>query len=164
VAAGLILVLGMATLYQYSRLTPENLYKDNYRSYTLRESRSAGIGMPLQQAYKDGQTEAVIQLFHQLPTPSAEDYFLAGNAFLEQKRPAAAINCFLLLQKKNSEQQTHFFEEDTEYYLAMSYLENGQPARALPFFEKIHSDPAHLYHDKASSWFLRKLHWLHSGR
>jgi hypothetical protein len=68
------------------------------------------------------------------------------------------------VQKKNAEQQTHLFDDDTEYYLAMSYLKNGQASDAVPIFEKIHEEPTHLYHDKVGNWFLRKLHWLPKGK
>lgn len=164
VAAALILVLGITTLYQYRHLSPETLFRDNYQSYSLRESRGAASSLPLQNAYKNGNWNEAISQFRQLAAPSAEDYFLAGNAFMRLDKPSEAINCFLLLQKKNATQQAHILEEDTEYYLAMSYLENKQSSLAIPLFEKIHRDQAHLYHDKVNGRFLRKLYWLRSGQ
>jgi len=162
-AAALILLLGISTLYQYRQLNPETLFRDNYQPYRLHESRGNSGLLTLQDAYKKENWEEAISLFRQLSDPSAEDYYLAGDAFTKLDKPREAINCFLLLQKKNAAQQTHILEEDTEYYLAMSYLKTNQPSLAIPLFEKIHQDQTHLYHDKVTSWFLRQLHGLPSG-
>jgi tetratricopeptide (TPR) repeat protein len=87
---------------------------------------------------------------------------MAGNAYLKLNNAAEAITCFLSVQQINSTQQTHLYQDDTEYYLAMSYLKNDEPSKAIPLFEKIHADKNHLYNSKVSWWFLEKLHWLHS--
>ena len=105
---------------------------------------------------------AVIELFRQLQTRTIQDYFIAGNAYLQQNNSSEAIKCFLSVQEINKVQQTHLYEDDTEYYLAMSYLQHNETAKAFPLFEKINADKNHLYHSKVSGWFLRKLHWLHA--
>ncbi|MDP4147982.1 MAG: hypothetical protein Q8937_16540 [Bacteroidota bacterium] len=169
-AAIVVVALGLSILYQYITVSADRLFRDNFHSFTLRGTRGrvgsthAAEGTAIREAYVDGRMQDVTRLFGQLPHPAVGDYFLAGNAFLIQDRPADAIRCLLAAQQLNSAQQTHLFEEDIEYYLAMSYLRNGQIAGALPIFEKIHDDPAHAYHDKAGSGFLRKLHWLQKGK
>ncbi len=55
---------------------------------------------------------------------------------------------------------TGLMYDDAEYYLALSYLKNNETAEALPLFKKIHNNKAHLYNNKVSSWFLRKLQLL----
>jgi tetratricopeptide (TPR) repeat protein len=164
VAAIVVFVLGMVTLYQYLRLSSANLFTESFHSFSLRETRGAGSTLGLKEAYSKGQTDLVLILFRQSPSPSLEDYFLTGNAFLDLDRPKDAIKCFQQVQKLNQQQQTHILGDDTEYYLAMSYLDNRQAALALPIFEKIHDDPAHLYHDKVGGWFVFKLHWLRQGQ
>ncbi|HSC39021.1 MAG TPA: hypothetical protein VLD19_14160 [Chitinophagaceae bacterium] len=161
IAASVLVLLGATFIYQYSRLSNVHLYNDNYTPFVLHESRSAGTPVtPLQKAYKDNRPETVLQLFKQLSAPAAEDYFLAGNAYLQQRQPAEAIRCFLLQQQQNEGQHTHLFEDDADYYLALGYLRLNETGRALSLFEKMHANPAHLYHEKASGWFLRKLQWL----
>jgi hypothetical protein len=164
VAAVVVVALGLALLYQYTTVSADRLYQDNYRSFTLRGTRGAAEASAIRQAYVDGRMQDVTRLFGQLTQPSVGDYILAGNAFLAQDRPKDAIRSLLAAQQLNRAQQTRLLEEDVEYYLAMSYLKDGQIASALPIFEKIHDDPAHSYHDKAGSWFLRKLHWLNKGK
>ena len=101
--------------------------------------------------------DSVIQLFSGLKNPQASDYFLAGNAFLSRHQPVKAIESFLTLEQINSNSSSPSFEEDTEYYLALSYLDNQEPGKALPLLEKIHADPNHPYHKKVSTWFLLKV-------
>jgi tetratricopeptide (TPR) repeat protein len=160
VAAGIIIVLGATFIYQYSQLSNTRLYEDNYKPFLLHESRGADATSVLQQAYKAGQPGKVIQLYRAMKNPGAADYLLAGNALLEEGQPAEATQCFLLLQQQNTLSHTHLYEDDAEYYLALSYLRGGEVDQALPLFERMHADETHLYHDKASTWFIRKLHWL----
>jgi len=162
IAATVIIILGSMFLYQYITLSSQSLYRNNFQAYTLHENRGNENQSPLEQQYKLAHYSMVTELFQQLQTKTIQDYFIAGNAYLQQNNSTEAMKCFLSVQEINKLQQTHLFEDDTEYYLAMSYLQYNEPAKAFPIFEKIHDDKNHLYHNKVSGWFLRKLHWLHA--
>jgi lipopolysaccharide biosynthesis regulator YciM len=99
----------------------------------------------------------LIRQFSNVQSPGAKDYFLAGNAFLSTHQPAKAIEAFISLEQLNKSKNTHFFEEDSEYYLALGYLANHETSKALLIFERIHTNPNHPYHSAVSSWFLSKL-------
>jgi tetratricopeptide (TPR) repeat protein len=161
IAAAVVLVGSVAVFYEYRQLSPSALFQENYRPYVIAQNRGVPEGRTLESVYASGRPQEVIQVFRSIPEPGIQDYFLAGNAFLNAGDAAQAIQAFLALRKKNEQAHTHILEEDTEYYLAMSYLKNGEPDVALPLFDKIHNDPVHLYHDKISGWWLRKLHWIH---
>ena len=160
IAALLVILLGSTALYQYFSASPEKLFRDNYQAFSLHETRGAGNSSPLEAPYKSGDFTAVTNAFTKLPAPGPVDYFLNGSAALSNNNSTAAIASFLALQEKNKQQGTHFFEEDTEYYLGLAYLHNNELAKALPLFEKIHSDPGHPYHSRVSAWWLRKLQRL----
>lgn len=161
IAAAIFIILGSTLLYQYITLSPQSLFRDNFQAFTLHENRGNEIGSPLEQQYKLANYPQVIKLFQQLSAKTIQDYFIAGNSYLKRDNPAEAAKCFLSVGEINKTQQSHLYEDDAEYYLAMSYLENNEPTKAFPIFEKIHADKSHLYHTKVSAWFLRKLHWLH---
>jgi hypothetical protein len=156
VAAVLIVLFGISFLYQYYTSTPEKLFNENYKSYDLRITRSAS-NSSLEDLYEKGDMAGLIDQFNHLKSPQATDYFLAANAYLNTHRPDSAIVTFLSLQNMNQANHTHYFEEDTEYFLALSYLGNRQPAQALPLFEKIHANPNHPFHSAVSAWFLSRL-------
>ena len=155
VAAVLILLFGISSLYQYITVTPDKLFSENFQAFALHETR--GSTTMLEDLYEKGDMKTLIQQFELLKSPQGNDYFLAGNAYLSTRQPAKAIETFLNLQQFNRTNNTHYFEEDLEYYLALSYLGNNEPVKALPLFEKIHADPNHPYHEAVSSWFISKV-------
>jgi hypothetical protein len=162
IAATVFIILGSAFLYQYITLSPQSLFRNNFQAFTLHENRGNVMESALEQQYRLTNYPAVTALFQKLQTKTIQDYFFAGNAYLRQNNPTEAVKCFLSVGGINKLQQTHLYEDDTEYYLAMSYLQQDEPAKAYPLFEKIHADRSHLYHSKVSTWFLTKLHWLHA--
>ncbi|MEP7231336.1 MAG: hypothetical protein ABI691_13840 [Ginsengibacter sp.] len=160
IAAAVLIIAGSAIFYQYITLSSTSLYEKNFSSYTLHENRGADNKSVLQAAYESANYTAAINSFEKTPIKNTQDYFLAGNAYLYLDKPSDAIQCFLAIQQLNNQQQTHQYTDDAEYYLAMSYLKNNEPAKALLLFEQIHTDKNHLYNSKVSSWFLQKIKWV----
>lgn len=159
IAAIVILVLGSVEAYQYLTLSSKKLFNETYTAFNLHESRGQ-INSEIEDAFKNANMNMVIEQFNSAKIPDTKDYFFAGHAFLSQHQPAKAIDAFITLQQKNKTDNTHYFEEDIDYYLALSYLANNEPAKAIPLFEKIHSDKNNPYHQKVSSWFLIKVKHL----
>jgi tetratricopeptide (TPR) repeat protein len=157
IAAILILVVAGAAIYEYTQLSANSLFDNNYSAYTATAERGADNASPLVTAFKAGEKEKVIELFKALPQPATEDLFYAGNAYLQLGKPIEAIRNFQQLESLNKVNQAHIFEEDTEYYLAMAYLKNGQTKEATALLEKIHQTNGHPYQDKVSNWLLWKL-------
>ena len=156
IAAVLIIMFGISALYQYYTSSPEKLFSEKYQAFELRETRSAQTNH-LEELYKAGNMDSVTARFSSLKNPLPEDYFLAGNAYLNSQQPAKAIETFINLQQLNKTSNQHMFEEDVEFYLALAYLDYGQPALALPILEKIHADQSHPYNRQVGNWFLLKL-------
>ena len=123
--------------------------------------RGAPVNSRILENYKDGQMDSVIMEFNALPSPKPEEYMIAGVAFLESNQPERAISNFSKVIQQNADAKTDYFEDDAEYYLAMSYLKNRQPQKALPILEKIQADPGHPYNSKLSKWFILKVKSLH---
>jgi tetratricopeptide (TPR) repeat protein len=161
VAVVLTMLVGISALYQYLTTSPEKLFSENYRPYIIHTMRGVPGSSVLSEKYKMGNMDSVIMEFKSLRSPQPEDYILAGIAFLEDKQPAKAIETFQTLIQENTNSKTDYFEDDAEYYLAMSYLSNQEPEKGLPFFEKIQADSQNPYNSKVSEWFLLKLKSLH---
>ena len=98
--------------------------------------------------------DSVIWDFKNLNAPVPEEYLLAGIAYLEKNQPEKAIETFKILITKNQNSKTDFFEDDAEYYLAMSYLDNLESEKALPIFEKIKADPENRHYSDVDEIFL----------
>ena len=159
IAAIILVVLGSITFYQYMTSTPEKLFRENYLPFSIHETRGTPSST-LETVYKKGDISDVITAFNALKDPTPGDYFLAGNAFLQNQQPSNAIRAFTALQENNKANNSHYFEEDAEYYLAMAYLAGNDPGKAIPIFEKIRSDKGHAYHRKVTNWFMARIHRL----
>ncbi len=156
IAAVLIVLFGLSAVYEYITASPEKLFNENFHAYELHKTRGSA-NTTLEDLYEEGNMSGLIQQYNQLKSPEAKDCFLAGNAFLSTHRPSNAIEAFTRLEQINKANNTHYFEEDVEYFLALSYLGNNEPSKALPLFEKIHADPNHPFNSAVSSWFLLKI-------
>lgn len=74
--------------------------------------------------------------------------FLTGMADLELKRYNDAIEHFEQIMAVNAQAGTDFFQDEAQYYLAISWLAKDKVNEALPILEKIRADKNHLFHDK----------------
>ena len=156
-AAAFCLLLGAFAGYLYQKATPQKLFSENYRPYERQILRGSSDFSALKNNYANGEMDSVILEFNSSKSLVPEDYLLAGIAFLEKKQPKKAIETFRTMIQNNLDSKSDFFEEDAEYYLAMSYLDNQEPEKAMPFFEKIQADKDNRYHESISEWFMIKM-------
>ena len=160
-AALLIGIVGYGAI-QYATLSPQAVYEDQYLSYQLPISRSTEYTMTqLDSLYQQKNYQAVIQRFENQAEASRRDMFLAGLAYLETGKYALAINNFEQLQQ-TADREGASFQQETDYYLALTYLKNGQTEQALKLFEKIQASEGHLYRNNISATDLWKLRLLNS--
>jgi tetratricopeptide (TPR) repeat protein len=148
VAASIIILLGAFGVYKYSTVNSSNIVAEYYTPYELNRIRGEANANALENAYNNKDWNAVISLVNTNKAGSKE-LFLAGAAYLELNQPAKAVDMFNQLLAYNQQTQSNYFQDDAEYYLALSYISNNQPSQAIPILKKIRADKAHLYHEKA---------------
>ncbi len=153
-ATSFIVTSGLCYLYIYIKASPAKLFSENYHHYDRHMLRDGSVRSELRAAYSEGQMDSVIWDFKNLNSPVPEEYLLVGIAYLERNQPEKAIETFKLLIQKNLNSKTDFFEDDAEYYLAMSYLDNQESEKALPIFEKIKADPENRHYSDVGEIFL----------
>jgi hypothetical protein len=157
-AASVILILFSIGIYLYVGSSPSKLYKENYEPYELSIARGATTNAALDKAFNAGNYNAVISIFKTLTNPGNKEYFLAAQAYQSTHQLDKAIQVFN--QVLSSPVSNTAFKDDAAFYLGLTYLENNQPVRAKPIFDKIYADQDHLYHDKVSYWTMLKLKLL----
>jgi tetratricopeptide (TPR) repeat protein len=69
-------------------------------------------------------------------------------ACLEQKQYSDAISHFEQIIAVNTHAGTDFYQDEAEYYLAISWLAHKSVNEAMPILEKIRADQHHKFHDK----------------
>lgn len=150
-AAALILVItSSAFLYKYLSISSQSLYNRYYSSYELNTSRGAGDQAPIQKAYEAKDWSTVLSLAGSAKSKDNQTEFLAGMADLELKRYDDAITHFEEIIAVNSHAGTDFYQDEAEYYLAISWLARGKVNEAMPILEKIRADVHHQYHEKVA--------------
>lgn len=110
--------------------------------------------------YQAQRFDEVITTYEQMSEPSLMAMFLAGNAYLQTGNTDQAIDAFREIVVINGSQGINRFEEDAQYYLALSYLKGDRLADALPLLEKINADPEHSYHALVNDYYLWRIKFL----
>lgn len=157
-AASIFLVLCSAVIYLYITASPSALYKENYEPYKLSVTRGESSASTIEKDFDSGNYNVVISDFTKITNPGNKENFLAAQAYQSTHHLDKAIDAFNHVLSSPVSDNT--FKDDAAYYLALTYLENNQPLKAKPIFEKIYEDHDHLYHDKVSYWTILKLKLL----
>jgi tetratricopeptide (TPR) repeat protein len=161
IAASVLIALFGYGSYQYATLDKSQVYTNKFISYQLLTTRgSADQLSPLRSAYLSGNYGFVIQQFSSLPTKAPIDYFLTGVAYLQQHEYTQAINRFTELRAVNKRQQVIYFNEETDYYLALAYLGAGRLDESYSLFKSIHDAPRHLFRESVTELDLVRLNVL----
>jgi tetratricopeptide (TPR) repeat protein len=151
IAAVMIFVISIGgVLAKFFITTPSSLATKYFTPYELGITRGGAVRDQLDLAYKANNWTAVISAFQTRAPKTAKDYFLTGLAYLQQKNYPSANILFNTLMQLNSKTTNPLFEDEAEYYAAMSYLANNQADKALPLLDKIEADPDHLYHRRVT--------------
>jgi tetratricopeptide (TPR) repeat protein len=160
IAASLLFVLLGFAVYQYATVSPDKLFMENYQPYTASISRGGEETNGMEKAYQQKNYAAVISQFNILTNADQKEIFLAGQAYLASNSYKKAIECFNKILLLNTANKTTGFNDDAEYYLALSYLKDKNIKSAYPLFTTIHNNSNHLYNDKVNSSFMRQLKLL----
>lgn len=166
IAAGVAVLLIGFLAFQYVTLSPQDLYAEKAMPYQIAASRSAEEpdATPedrLERQYRFQYFDEVTATYEQMNDPSLMAMFLAGNAYLQEGKTDQAIDAFYKIVAINGSQGINRFEEDAQYYLALSYLRADRVTEALPLLEKINANPDHSYHSVVNDYYLWRVKFLH---
>jgi tetratricopeptide (TPR) repeat protein len=150
-AAAIILVVMSSTiLYKYLSISSASLYDQYYSGYAMNTARGSGSEQPIEQAFNAKDWNTVISLAATSKEKDNQTEFLAGMASLEEKRFDDAITHFEQIIAVNTHAGTDVYQDEAEYYLAISWLAVKKVNQAMPILEKIKADTHHQYHDKVA--------------
>jgi hypothetical protein len=152
VAASVLIVLIGVSLYLSSQVSSEKLYEQAFVDFPVSASRGEGNQLSaIENHYQQKDYEAIVNGSRSLHM-DAKDSLLTGLAYLHTGRAEQGISFFERIAAYGNT-----FQQDGEFYLALSYLKNPDYGDALPLFEKIAGNPSHLYHSRVTQNFLEDL-------
>lgn len=147
-AAIILIITASAAIYKYLAVSSGSLYDRYYSGYNLSTTRGAGDSDPVMEAYNAKDWTAVRQLAATAKTRTNQTDFLAGMACLEQKQYDEAISHFEQIIAVNTHAGSDLYQDEAEYYLAISWLAHRNVNEAMPILEKIRADQHHKFHEK----------------
>ncbi|HEX4850709.1 MAG TPA: hypothetical protein VFV08_07890 [Puia sp.] len=150
IAAAVIILLGVVSIYKYTTVSSTTVFNQYYSSYELNTTRGAVNSDAIEKAYRDKNWNEVINLFNTSSDKNNQAYFLTGMANLELKNYQQASEDFDHILKANAKSGDNLYEDEAEYYMAMSLLASHQVAKAIPLLNKIKADKNHLYNQKVN--------------
>lgn len=166
VAAIFILIVAGYGLFQYTTTTNDSVFNDNFISYAVPVSRGNESTGSIDELYNTGKYNEVIQSFDTLSIKKPQDYFIVAQAYLHLNNTEDAIDNFRQLENLNNVNSEKYFVEETDYYLMLAYIKNGNINEAEKKLNKITSDKQHLFFSKAKNISRSKftiLQWKNSN-
>lgn len=158
IAAVFIFAVAGYAVYEYSTTSNESVYADNFIKYQLPVSR--GESQPQQSIdslFSANNFSGVIEVFKTITDKNQKDHFLAALASLETGDSQSAIDDLKNVQQLNSNSPEKYFEQETDYYLALAYIKAGNIEEAQKQLNIIKANKQHMFYQKASEISSTKL-------
>ena len=150
VAACLLFLVIAAAGYKYISTSATQVYKESFIPYTLGTSRGSNALNEIEQAYRNKNWKQVLTAFDNAAQKDNKTLFLAGMANMQLQQYAAAGKLFQQVLVHNAQAGDDYFQDEAQYYLAMSYLANNQTKEAITILQQIRTNKNHLYNRQAS--------------
>lgn len=162
IAAVFLLALSTWLFYEYSTNTYNRLYNDLFTAYSVNEVRGNESGQinALVDAYRSGQYSKSAALFATVENPTSRDLFFTAMSYLRLSKPADAVPLFNKIYAYNKLQGEGLYEDETDYYLALTWLKLNDKQKAIELFEKIKADKEHTYNKTIPSSVIFKIKWF----
>lgn len=126
---------------------PDNFYQEKYMAYEIPTMRSADqTEEKLADDFKNKNWDAVIKSVS-LEDQNRENLFLAGVSYFELEDYSNTQKYLDQIIEINNVEPERLFEDETDYYLFLSYLRSEKYQDAKLLLKKISADPNHTYHD-----------------
>ena len=151
IAAVFVVVLAGYATYQYTSITNDKLFADNFKSYLLPVNRGVGQISQVDSLYNAQDFSGVISATNKTTAKDQKTYFLQALAYLQTNNTANAINAFKNVEQLNSNSSEKYFAQETDYYLMLAYLKANNITSAEMQLNKITANKKHKYYNNATS-------------
>ncbi len=162
VAAVLVLIAAGWLSVTYFKTNSGGLFTELYQPYEVNTERgweTVHIHEMLQSFQRKDYTE-VTRIYHIIEAPDNRENFLAGYSFLQLKEPGKAESCLRNIIATNKTTEKSLYQDEAEYYLALSLLAQKKNKEAATLFTSISKTPYHTYYDRVNRWTITRLNWL----
>jgi hypothetical protein len=150
VAAVVVFLLCVATIYKYTSVSNESFYDKQFSGYELGNSRGGEFHEAEMDAYRNKKWNEVISIYNAGTDKSNRQSFMAAMAEMQLNHFQNAITLFENILNAKTGDVTYL--EESEYYVSLAYLMNHQGNKAIQMINKIKSNPNHTYYPIVSKF------------
>jgi hypothetical protein len=150
VAAGVLLFILGGGAYKYFTTSATQVYKEAFIVYTLPTTRGQATITGIEQAYRLANWKEVIANLNNSSLTDNKALFLAGMAHLQLHNYAESSMLFEQVRVNNTQTGDDYFQDEAEFYGAMSDLAGNHAKQAILLLQQIRGNINHLYHEQAS--------------
>jgi hypothetical protein len=150
VAAAMLLLAAGAVSYKFFTVSATEVYQRAFIDYSLSTTRGQSTFTYIEQAYRVRNWNEVIAAFHRTSLTDNKALFLAGMAYLQLHNYTAANNLFEQVLANNAKTGDDYFQDEAQFYLAMSNLAANNTVQAIALLQQIRANKNHLYHQQAA--------------
>lgn len=161
-ASVLIIAPLLAFLFVYATNSRDRLFESQYQTYRINVDRTATPPTTASfiQAYQQGRYEQVIKDYQALSEKGSREKMITAFSYMEMKQYEASIPLLDAVIRSNVLTGERLYQDEAEYYLALSLLKTNQLQHAYKLFDKIHIDEEHTFNGRVDKWFMLRLKWL----
>jgi tetratricopeptide (TPR) repeat protein len=162
VAALLLLMAGGWIGYEYAATNTSTVYGEVFQPYYVNTDRGVGnvVTHRMVEEFKAGDYAAVINTYQKLPASSNREKFLTAYAYHQTGKQSEAIALLRQVLLHNQQSGSRLYQDEAEFYLALSQLKNGNKEEAVRLLTAIRNNPDHTFHQQVKAWTLTKLKWI----
>ena len=162
VAAVLIIAPLLAFVFVYTTNSSDRLYATQYQTYRINVDRSASQGTTasLVQLYQQGRYNDVVKEYQTLNDKGTREKMITAFAYMELQQYDSAVPLLDAVIRTNVLTGERLYQDEAEYYLALSLLKTNQLQHAYQVFDKIYVDDEHTFNGRVDKWFMLRLKWL----
>jgi hypothetical protein len=150
VAAIFVLVFAGVGSWKYFTTSATQVYQQTFITYTLPTTRGQATITGIEQAYRLQNWTNVIAALNNSSLTDNKALFLAGMAHLQLHNYAEANMLFEQVRANNAETGDDYFQDEAEFYGALSNLASNNTKQAILLLQQIQGNAKHLYHEQAS--------------
>ena len=161
-AAVLIIAPLLAFVFVYTTNSSDRLYAAQYQTYRINVDRSASQGTiaSLTELYQQARYNEVIKEYQTLNEKGTREKMITAFAYMELQQYESAVPLLDAVIRSNVLTGERLYQDEAEYYLALSLLKTNQLQHAYQVFDKIYVDDEHTFNGRVDKWFMLRLKWL----
>jgi tetratricopeptide (TPR) repeat protein len=164
IAASVLLFFGFRFAFEYANTNSKQLYTEIFEPYNINTDRSADnvpqTSIELVTLFKKQNYPAVIQAYKSLEKSGNREKFLTAYAQHQTGGYQEAVNLYFEILNNNLHNDLKLYNDEAEFYAALSYLKMKKPELARKLFRKIYETSQHTFHERVTKRTMRRLRWL----